>query len=147
MSEVQQSDHLNFLFSYMNNASPTGFEMEGQKIWTNYISPFVDEIRSDYYGTAYGIINPDHPYKVVVEAHADEISWFVNYINDEEALKNYFKLVYERLEERGIFIFDISSYYKIRYIIGNNTFYEEKIICIIFGIIVLTKNLRLWKWT
>ncbi|MCA0334284.1 MAG: M42 family metallopeptidase [Bacteroidetes bacterium] len=83
MSEVQQSDHLNFLFSYMNNASPTGFEMEGQKIWTNYISPFVDEIRSDYYGTAYGIINPDHPYKVVVEAHADEISWFVNYINDD----------------------------------------------------------------
>jgi putative aminopeptidase FrvX len=54
-----------------------------KKIWTNYISPFVDEIRSDYYGTAYGIINPDHPYKVVVEAHADEISWFVNYINDD----------------------------------------------------------------
>ena len=50
----------------------------------------------------------------------------VNYINDEEALKNYFKLVYERLEDIGIFIFDISSYYKIKYIIGNNTFYEEK---------------------
>ncbi|MEI9910539.1 MAG: hypothetical protein WDO71_13230 [Bacteroidota bacterium] len=27
-----------------------------------------------------GIINPDHPFKVVIEAHADEISWFVNYV-------------------------------------------------------------------
>src|SRR5690606_9869865 len=26
------------------------------------------------------IINPDAPYKVVLEAHGDEISWFVNYI-------------------------------------------------------------------
>jgi len=67
----------------MNNASPTGYEMAGQKIWTEYISPFVDEIRSDYYGTAYGVINPQHEYKVVIEAHADEISWFVNYITDE----------------------------------------------------------------
>ena len=30
-----------------------------------------------------GIINPKAPYKVVIEAHADEISWFVNYITDE----------------------------------------------------------------
>ena len=25
----------------------------------------------------------DHPFKVVIEAHADEISWFVNYITPE----------------------------------------------------------------
>ena len=29
------------------------------------------------------VINPDHEYKVVIEAHADEISWFVNYITDD----------------------------------------------------------------
>ncbi|ULT38268.1 hypothetical protein KRR40_24250 [Niabella defluvii] len=29
-----------------------------------------------------GIINPGQPFKVVIEAHADEISWFVNYITD-----------------------------------------------------------------
>lgn len=50
----------------------------------------------------------------------------VNYICDESALVNYFKLVYERLEKDGIFIFDISSYYKIKCILGNNTYYEEK---------------------
>jgi putative aminopeptidase FrvX len=34
-------------------------------------------------GTAVGVINPDAPYKVVIEGHADEIAWYVNYINDE----------------------------------------------------------------
>lgn len=37
----------------------------------------------DVYGTAVGIVNPKAAYKVVIEAHADEISWFVNYITDE----------------------------------------------------------------
>jgi putative aminopeptidase FrvX len=30
-----------------------------------------------------GVINPKAEYKVVIEAHADEISWFVNYITKE----------------------------------------------------------------
>ena len=50
----------------------------------------------------------------------------VNYILDKEDLENYFKQVYKYLEHSGVFIFDISSYYKIRNILGNNTFHEEK---------------------
>ena len=71
-----------FLQKYLNNASPTGFEIEGQKIWLDYISPFVDETFVDTYGTAVAVINPEAEYKVVIEAHADEISWFVNYITE-----------------------------------------------------------------
>ena len=37
----------------------------------------------DTYGTVVGVINPDAKYKVVIEAHADEISYFVNYITKE----------------------------------------------------------------
>ena len=74
---------LNFLEKYLNTASPTGYEQNGQKIWTEYIKPFVDEVRVDHYGTAYGIINPEAEFKVVIEAHADEISWYVNYITDD----------------------------------------------------------------
>ena len=77
----QQS--LDFLTKYLNTASPTGFESAGQKVWMDYIKPYVDEIKTDNYGSAYGVINPDAPYKVVIEAHADEISWFVNYISDD----------------------------------------------------------------
>lgn len=72
-----------FLFKYLNNAAPTGFEMEGQKIWLDYIKPYVDDHVVDTYGSVYGVINPDAKYKVVIEAHADEISWFVNYITDK----------------------------------------------------------------
>ncbi|WP_281614477.1 M42 family metallopeptidase [Flammeovirga sp. SubArs3] len=72
-----------FLYKYLNNHSPTGYEAEGQKIWLDYIKPYVDEFFVDNYGTAVGVVNPDAPYKVVIEAHADEISWFVNYISPE----------------------------------------------------------------
>jgi len=72
-----------FLYSYLNNASPTGFESSGQKIWLNYLKPYIDEYFIDTYGTAVGVINPKAPYKVVIEAHADEISWFVHYITKD----------------------------------------------------------------
>jgi putative aminopeptidase FrvX len=72
-----------FLEQYLNNTSPTGFESSGQKIWLEYLKPFIDDYIIDTYGTAVGIINPGKEYKVVIEAHADEISWFVNYISPE----------------------------------------------------------------
>lgn len=72
-----------FLFEYLNNASPTGFEHTGQQIWLDYIKPYINDKIVDVYGSAVGIINPKAEYRVVIEAHADEISWFVNYITDE----------------------------------------------------------------
>lgn len=74
---------LKFLEEYLNNAAPTGYEAEGQKIWMDYLRPYVDEFITDSYGTAVGVINPDAPFKVVIEGHSDEISWYVNYITDE----------------------------------------------------------------
>lgn len=72
-----------FLKNYINNASPVGFETWGQKLWLEYLKPYVDTQFVDPYGTAVGIINPENPFTVVIEAHADEISWFVNYVNPE----------------------------------------------------------------
>ena len=72
-----------FLTNYINNPSPVGFETSGQKIWLDYLTKYVDTTYTDAYGTAVGVINPNATFKVVIEAHADEISWFVNYINDQ----------------------------------------------------------------
>ncbi|WP_299885830.1 M42 family metallopeptidase [uncultured Lacinutrix sp.] len=74
---------MDFLEKYLNNASPTGYEWDGQKIWMDYLKPYVDEFMTDTYGTAVGVINPKAKYKVVIEGHADEISWYVNYISDK----------------------------------------------------------------
>lgn len=80
---ILNNDSMAFLESYLNNASPTGYESSGQKIWMEYLKPYVDTFITDTYGTAVGIINPEAPYKVVIEGHSDEISWYVNYINEE----------------------------------------------------------------
>ncbi|WP_147678831.1 M42 family metallopeptidase [Algibacter pacificus] len=74
---------MDFLEKYLNNAAPTGYEWEGQKIWMDYLKPYVDTFITDTYGTAVGVINPDAKYKVVIEGHADEISWYVNFISDD----------------------------------------------------------------
>ena len=80
---VVTEESLAFFEKYINNPSPTGFEWEGQRMWLDYLKPYVDDTYIDNYGTAVGIINPKATYKVVIEAHADEISWFVNYISKD----------------------------------------------------------------
>ena len=80
---ILNKSSLEFLENYLNNASPTGYESGGQKLWMDYLKPYVDTFITDTYGSAVGIINPEAPYKVVIEGHADEISWYVNYITDD----------------------------------------------------------------
>lgn len=72
-----------FFEAYINNPSPTGFEAAGQKLWLNYLKDSIDKYEVDNYGTVYGVVNPGAKFKVVIEAHADEISWFVSYITAE----------------------------------------------------------------
>lgn len=79
---ILNENSLKFLERYLNNASPTGYEAEGQKLWREYLTPYVDTFIHDTYGTMVGVINPNAKYRVVIEGHSDEISWYVNYITD-----------------------------------------------------------------
>jgi len=81
--KVLQKDSEKFLQRYLDNHSPTGYEASGQQIWLDYIRQYVDDWSLDNYGTAYGVVNPGKDYRVVIEAHADEISWFVHYITKD----------------------------------------------------------------
>ena len=83
MKKIITTKSEKFLEKYLNNPSPTGFESEGQKLWLDYMKPYVDDYITDNYGSVAGIINPGKKYKVVIEAHADEISWFVHYITKD----------------------------------------------------------------
>ena len=80
--KILNQNSIDFLEKYLNNSAPTGYEANGQKIWMEYLKPYVDEFITDVYGTAVGVINPKAEYKVVIEGHSDEISWYVNFITD-----------------------------------------------------------------
>lgn len=84
--QVLTKESFDFFRNYINTPSPVGFEYRGQKLWMEYVRPHVDEVFTDPYGTAVGVVNPDAPFKVVIEAHVDEISWFVNYVTSEGLL-------------------------------------------------------------
>ncbi len=78
----QQSD-IDFLAKYIDTPSPSGQEVEAQKVWLQTIEPLVDNVLVDNYGNTVGIINPKAKFSVVLEAHADEISWMIKYITPE----------------------------------------------------------------
>ncbi|MDK2563653.1 methyltransferase domain-containing protein [Romboutsia sedimentorum] len=49
-----------------------------------------------------------------------------NYITYDDDLENVFTKTYELLKEDGVFIFDISSFYKLSTILGNNMYGENR---------------------
>ena len=65
MKSILNKKSMDFLETYLNNAAPTGYEWTGQKLWMDYLKPYVDEFITDTYGTAVGVINPKAKYKVI----------------------------------------------------------------------------------
>ena len=81
-----------FLEKYLNSTSPTGFEYElgGQKVWMDHMESLGAVVELDTYGSAVAMMGNMHSaFRVVIEAHADEISWLVNYIDP----KGYIKVI------------------------------------------------------
>ena len=49
-----------------------------------------------------------------------------NYLTYDDELESVFEKSYELLKDDGVFIFDISSYYKLSTILGNNMYVENR---------------------
>jgi putative aminopeptidase FrvX len=86
MTEIEFNigkEDLEWIKKYLRNASPSGNEINGQKIWLDYIKPHVDDHIIDAYGNVAAVINPTSKFKVVLEAHADEVAWYVHTITQD----------------------------------------------------------------
>lgn len=83
MKTTINSTDLEFLKSYVETPSPSGHETAGQKVWLDFISPFVDEYFTDISGSVAAVINPSAKFKVLIEAHVDQVCYYVNYISKE----------------------------------------------------------------
>ncbi len=77
--------HQAFLTELLNTPSPTGQEMAGQRKWASYIENFADSLECDAYGNTWATLNGrvEDGLKIMLEAHADEIGFMINYISDE----------------------------------------------------------------
>lgn len=75
-----------FLKKYLNSVSPTGHEvlLGGQKVWVEEMKKYSNRVELDQYGSAMAYMGDDESsFSVVIEAHADEISWLVNHIDPD----------------------------------------------------------------
>lgn len=75
-----------FLKKYLNNPSPSGFEttLGSQKLWAKEVEKYCNYVELDNYGNciaSYG--NKDSKYKVLLDAHSDEIGFSINHIDDK----------------------------------------------------------------
>ncbi|MFC4387178.1 M20/M25/M40 family metallo-hydrolase [Gracilibacillus marinus] len=75
--------HLEFLFDLLHTPSPSGYEMEIQRKWMQYVRPFADKIETDHAGNAIAIVNPDAPFHILLAGHCDEIGFIINRIDED----------------------------------------------------------------
>ena len=78
-----RTESLQFLERLVNTPSPSGHEARGQRVWLDYVQPLADETFTDAYGNAVAVLNKGGSPRLMLAAHADEISMAVNYINEE----------------------------------------------------------------
>ena len=77
----------NFLYTLLDSMSVSGHEIPLQKKVIEEMTPFCDEIRTDYTGNVFSILNPDAPFKVLLTGHIDEIGLVVTYIQSSGLLR------------------------------------------------------------
>ena len=77
-----------FLEDLLATASPSGFETASQRVWTDYVREFADDVSTDAYGNAVAVHegDPDAP-TIAVTGHADEIGFIVRDILDDGFLR------------------------------------------------------------
>ena len=73
-----------FLFDLLDTPSPSGFEAAGQRLWVDHVRGVADAVEHDAYGSAWALRRgrAETP-RLMIEAHADEIGFMVNYVTEE----------------------------------------------------------------
>ena len=75
-------ESLKFLTELLNTPTPSSEEAKGQRVWLDYLEPYADKLETDTYGNAVAVLNPEGSPKIMVEGHADEIAFQIQYIDD-----------------------------------------------------------------
>lgn len=77
-------NNIDFLSALLDTPSPTGMEMDGQRLWAQYIAPYTDEQHCDAYGSTWAVLRSKEKNAptLMLDAHADEIGFSIRYITE-----------------------------------------------------------------
>ena len=76
-----------FLYEMLDTMSVSGHEITLQKKVIREMTPYADEIRTDYTGNVVCVLNPEADFKVLLAGHIDEIGLIVTHICADGLLK------------------------------------------------------------
>ena len=76
-----------FLYALLDNMFVSGNEIPLQKKVIEEMTPYCDEIRTDYTGNVVSVLNPDADFKVMLCGHIDEIGLVVSHILESGLIK------------------------------------------------------------
>ena len=82
---------LKFLRALCETQTPSGREIEGQRLVAKYVEGYADKVFLDRLGNLHAVKNPEAPYRVMIDAHCDENGLLVQYIDKRGFL--FFTLV------------------------------------------------------
>ncbi len=77
----------NFLYTLLDSMSVSGNEIPLQKKVIEEMTPYCDQIITDYTGNVISVLNPDASFKVMLSAHIDEIGLIITHILENGMLK------------------------------------------------------------
>lgn len=78
-----KKQQLQFLRALCESITPSGWETPGQRLVADYVKPYVDTIEMDCHGSLHTVLNPGAPYRIMLDAHCDEIGLIVQYIDEK----------------------------------------------------------------
>ncbi len=76
-----------FLYTLLDNMSVSGNEIEMQKKVITEMTPYCDQILTDYTGNVISVLNPDASFKVMLAGHIDEIGLIVTNIQGDGLIR------------------------------------------------------------
>ena len=77
-----ESDSRKFLIDLLNTNSPSGFEKQATRVYTDYIVNYCD-VSVDMLYNSIAVINPDAEFKILLDAHIDEIGMQITNIHED----------------------------------------------------------------
>jgi putative aminopeptidase FrvX len=74
---------IDFLESYVNTISPSGYEDRAARRWKEEAEGFADEVKGDLHGNSFAVVNKGGSPRVMLAGHTDEIGLMVSQITDD----------------------------------------------------------------